>query len=308
MKNNGVGMEVTSSAHERLAERLVKIIVRLNAGERLSPKQLAQEFKTHPRTIQRDFERLEITELPIIRDEQTKKFYLNPIAMGNYGVRDMVNFAQLSGVQKLYPKLNVPFLRDLLDKGKPPIYSAKGYAFEDSSLFEDHFKKFNEAIQQKKQIQFLYKDLIRNVKPYRVIHHHGNWYLAAVEQDDLKTYRLSRICNIGFPQDIIFEQDPEILQRLEDEDSIWFGLEKMEVVLSVQPEVAMHFSQRALLPEQQVIKQLEDGGLLVSSQITHYQQILPLVRYWIPHVKIVNPVGLQGELEAELKGYLEGEV
>ncbi len=112
----GVNMKTILSTHERLAERLVKIIVKLNSGEKLSIQDLAQEFKTHPRTIQRDFERLEITDLPIVRDEETKKIYLKPIALGNYGVHDIVHFAHLSGIQKLYPKLNVPFLRGLLDQ------------------------------------------------------------------------------------------------------------------------------------------------------------------------------------------------
>ncbi|MGB9039987.1 MAG: HTH domain-containing protein, partial [Acinetobacter calcoaceticus] len=48
-------MKMILSTHERLAERLVKIIVKLNSGEKLSIQDLAQEFKTHPRTIQRDF-------------------------------------------------------------------------------------------------------------------------------------------------------------------------------------------------------------------------------------------------------------
>ena len=69
-------------------------------------------------------------------------------------------------------------------------------------------------------------------------------------------------------------------------------------------DVALHFKQRQLLPEQLVIKALDDGGLLISSRITHITQILPLVRYWIPHLKIVNPESLQQQLEAELKGYL----
>ncbi|MDC4644019.1 helix-turn-helix transcriptional regulator [Acinetobacter baumannii] len=297
-------MEGSLSTHERLAERLVKIIVKLNSGEKLSVHELAQEFKTHPRTIQRDFERLEITELPLVRDEVTKRVYLNPMALGNYGVQDIIHFAQISGVHKLYPKLNVSFLRGILDQHKRPTYIAKGYSYEDTSLFTEHFKQLNTAIQQRKQIQFLYKNVIRNVLPYRVIHHHGSWYLAATEQEELKTYRLSRISNISISQDHIFEHDADVLQLLDNEDSIWFGLEKTEVVLTVQADVAMHFLQRALLPEQQVIKQLEDGGLLISSQISHYQQILPLVRYWIPHVKIVNPVELQEELEGELRGYL----
>lgn len=35
-------------------------------------------------------------------------------------------------------------------------------------------------------------------------------------------------------------------------------------------------------------------------------QVLPIVRYWIPHSRVISPEGWQGELEAELKSYLEG--
>jgi len=34
--------------------------------------------------------------------------------------------------------------------------------------------------------------------------------------------------------------------------------------------------------------------------------VLPIVRYWIPHIRIISPEGLQEELEAELLGYLSG--
>jgi hypothetical protein len=74
--------------------------------------------------------------------------------------------------------------------------------------------------------------------------------------------------------------------------------------LTVHPQVALHFKQRQLLPEQHIIKELDDGGLLISSKVVNALQILPLVRYWIPHVRIVKPAELQDELEEELKGYV----
>lgn len=301
----GVNMKTILSTHERLAERLVKIIVKLNSGEKLSIQDLAQEFKTHPRTIQRDFERLEITDLPIVRDEETKKIYLKPIALGNYGVHDIVHFAHLSGIQKLYPKLNVPFLRGLLDQKNPQTFSAKGYTFEDTTLFTENFQQLDNAIKQGKQIHFFYKNVIRYVHPYKMIHHHGTWYLAATEQGKLKTYRLSNIRDLIILHDHIFEHNSEILQLLDTEDSIWFGSEKTEVILTVSPDVAIYFLQRILFPEQKIIKKLDDGALLISCRINHFQQLLPLVRYWIPHIKIVNPEPLQGRLEYELKKYLD---
>ena len=49
---------------------------------------------------------------------------------------------------------------------------------------------------------------------------------------------------------------------------------------------------------------LEDGEILVSGLIAHPNQILPVVRYWIPYVRVISPEGLQAELDAQLKGYL----
>jgi hypothetical protein len=66
---------------------------------------------------------------------------------------------------------------------------------------------------------------------------------------------------------------------------VWSG--KSEVILKVHADVVLHFMQRQLLPEQELVKTLEDGGILVSSKISHAMQLLPLVRYWIPHVEII---------------------
>jgi predicted DNA-binding transcriptional regulator YafY len=129
--------------------------------------------------------------------------------------------------------------------------------------------------------------------------------LAAVRKGVLRAYRLSRIELSPHPHELLgFKPDSTILTQLEDEESIWFGQEKQEIILTVHADVALHFQQRPLLPEQQVIKKLDDGGLLLSSRITHHTQILPLVRYWIPHLKIVSPEGLQDEMELRLKEYL----
>jgi hypothetical protein len=77
-------------------------------------------------------------------------------------------------------------------------------------------------------------------------------------------------------------------------------------VLKVSAQVAVYFRRRPLIAQQKIVKELEDGGLIVSGKFAHPNQILPIVRYWIPHVFIVSPEGWQKELEAELQGYLEG--
>ena len=292
--------EEKSSKNETLANRLIDILMRLNSGEKLTINQLSENHDAHPKTIRRDLVRLESCNLPIQKDG--KYFYLDPIYLGKLKLKDIQSFARISGIRHLYPNLDVSFIRELLDSR---VYDAKGYFVEDASQFKTLFEVFAEAIRRHQQIGFLYKSEPRVVEPYKLLHHHGCWYLAAVRKNILRAYRLSRIELSPHPHELLsFKPDSIILTQLEDEESIWFGQEKQEIILTVHADVALHFQQRPLLPEQQVIKKLDDGGLLLSSRITHHTQLLPLVRYWIPHLKIVSPEGLQDEMKLSLKEYL----
>lgn len=296
-------------AHERLAERLANIITRLNRGEYLDPNELTLDFGVTKKTIQRDIERLSIAGLPLVIDEKTKKFHLGTNYVGKISPQDIQNFAQLSGVTGLYPNLDLSFLRELLDSRSSEVYAAKGYFFENTTHFSDLFKLIREAIQDRKQITYQYNSKLRTVQPYKLIHHHGSWYLAAVRNDQLqlRAYRLSRIGKDSQIQHHLgqFEPDIEILKQLKNEESIWFGKEKKEIVLSVHHLAAEHFEQRQLFPEQQIMKKNDDGSLIISSRIAHQDQIKSLIRFWIPHVKVISPVELQQSVENDLKSYLE---
>ncbi|RZG72455.1 helix-turn-helix transcriptional regulator [Acinetobacter sp. WCHAc060025] len=297
-------MKRDDSTHERLADRLANILTKLNMGCQLSIQELVSEFGVSSRTISRDFDRIN-AYLPLQRDIENKKYYLDSNYLGKITPKDIRNFAQLSGISHLYPSLDITFLRELLDSRSQQIYSAKGYAFEDVSQFKALFKTVGKAIQEHSQIGFLYKGEPRLVQPYRLIHHHGSWYLAAVRKDQLRTYRISHIQLMNSPHEYsTFVPDPKIVKLVENDDSIWFGQDKQEVILSIDRQIAFYFIQRSILPEQQIVKELEDGGLLVSSKINHDMQLLPLIRFWIPHIKIVNPERLQQELEIGLKEYL----
>ncbi len=41
------------------------------------------------------------------------------------------------------------------------------------------------------------------------------------------------------------------------------------------------------------------------AKVDHENQVLPIVRYWIPHIRIMSPEGLQKDLQKELRKYLE---
>lgn len=233
-----------TNKNEALANRLAGILTRLNSGEKLNPNALAQEYDTHPKTIRRDFGRFESCNLPIQKEGQS--YFLDTKYLGRLIFIDIQSFAKLSGILHLYPGLDVSFLGELLDSRTNTIYDAKGYFFEDATQFKKLFKMFGEAIQKHQQVWFLYKDEPRVVEPYKLVHHHGCWYLAAVRKEQLRAYRLSRISLSHNQHELLsFTPDPQILKQLENEESIWFGQEKFEVVLtahSVLPHISSNVS------------------------------------------------------------------
>ena len=118
-------MQHGDSIHERLADRLANILTKLNMGYQLSIKELASEFGVSTRTISRDFDRLN-TYLPLLQDNETKRYYLESNYLGKIAPKDIRNFAQLSGIGHLYPSLDMSFLRELLDSRSHQIYNVKG--------------------------------------------------------------------------------------------------------------------------------------------------------------------------------------
>ena len=299
-------MAKNSERSEKLADRLATMLVMLDNGESLNLKELAIKFEVSERTLARDISRLKSAKLDLglVSDLEGEQKYRTTNKV--FKLKDIQKFAKISGAYGVYPELKPSFLKKLLADDQQGVYEAKGYAYEDASKLEKLLAMLSEAIEKNQQIGFLYNAEPRVVEPYRLIHHHGSWYLAAVRKGKLLTYRVSRITRSYQQHELsTFKPNPDILKQLEDEDSIWFGREKSEVILKVHADVVLHFMQRQLFPEQELVKTLEDGGILVSSKISHAMQLLPLIRYWIPHVEIISPEHLQNELEVGLKGYLE---
>lgn len=287
-------------SHDTVATRLAQILNKLNSGERLHVEILSEEFGVTIRTIQRDInERLLF--LPIKKEDGT--YFLEEHYLGKLNFSDMQNFAILSGIRELYPSLEDDFLKKILDDNINQVYMIKGHNYEDLSTKSEIFSELESSILKHTEVEFIYKEKSRVIKPYKLINSKGIWYLAGVEADTLKIFSLSKIVSLSSTK-TTFKVETSIMQSIKNEETIWFNSKKIEVVLRVEKEVSSYFTRRNILPNQNIVKELEDGGLLVSSKVAFDEEILKLVRYWIPHVEIVSPTYLQEKLVSGLRGYL----
>jgi predicted DNA-binding transcriptional regulator YafY len=186
-------MAKNSERSEKLADRLATMLVMLDNGESLNLKELAIKFEVSERTLARDISRLKSAKLDLglVSDLEGEQKYRTTNKV--FKLKDIQKFAKISGAYGVYPELKPSFLKKLLADDQQGVYEAKGYAYEDASKLEKLLAMLSEAIEKNQQIAFLYNGEPRVVEPYRLIHHHGSWYLAAVRKGKLLTYRVSRI-------------------------------------------------------------------------------------------------------------------
>lgn len=295
-----------TGSHDTLVYRLSQILIQLNQGEKLDPKSLAEEFGVNLRTIQRDLN-VRFAYLPLIKEHGL--YSIDPAFLGKIGIKDVRRFAELAGVKGLFPKFSNEFLRDIFDNRIQQTLLIKGHSYEVMEGKEGLFKALEEAISKHTIISFNYRGKSASkehtsIHPYKLINNKGIWYLAAKERGKLKTFSFTKISNLTTSKQT-FESDPSVDEMLSQEDGIWVSEEKIEVVLKVSHEVTGYFNRRKLIANQIIEKELEDGSLIISAKVGHPDQILPIVRYWIPHLKIISPESMQLNLESDLRSYLE---
>lgn len=296
---------MTTASHDTLVVRLAHILMKLNRGESLNPQALAEEFGVNLRTVQRDLNE-RFAYLPLIKAEN--RYHLDPAFLGKLSPRDIERFAGLAGVRGLFPCLSDDFMRDIFDTRIQSVLLVKGQHYEDLAGKEGLFRLLRQAIVGNRMVSFFYRKdgggkLYNGIEPYKMVNNKGIWYLAGKDGGKLKTFSFSKIERLTVSDDT-FPPDPTVDKTLADEDGIWLGADKKEIVLKITKEVAGYFKRRKLIANQVIEKELEDGGLIVSAKVGHPNQVLPIVRYWIPHIRVISPEGLQTEMEDEIRAYL----
>lgn len=291
--------------HDTLVIRLAQMLVKLNEGQKLDPYKLADEFNVNLRTIQRDLNE-RFSYLPLQKIDGC--YALDPAFLGKLSTKDIHRFASLAGIQGLFPSLDSHFLRDIFDKTMESAFLVRGHHYEDLRGKEKLFQHLEEAILATTTLNFEYRKLdstvksYQSVQPYRLVNQKGIWYLAAVDAGKLKTFAFTQLQTVQKTGQT-FQPDTGIHEQIDTDEGVWLSEDKKEVVLKISPEVAGYFMRRKLIANQIIEKELEDGGLIVSAKVGHVNQILPIVRYWIPHVRIISPEGLQEKLVYELSHF-----
>lgn len=284
--------------YDKLQVRLAHIIMKLNNAERFTLKELKNEFGISERTARRDMERLSF--LPIERENGY--YFIHPSTMGNLSFKDIQKFATLCGVKPLFPSLENSFIAELLNDKINQAYLIKPQGFPRANVDRVIFETLSTAIISNQKIHCDYHDKARILNPYKLINNNGIWYLLADEAGKLKNFTLDKITNLRIG-DETFEPNATFIEKISSNNSNWFSHDSIEVVLEIQPEAAPYFLRKESLPNKKILSQ-DERALRISTQISYDDEILKVVKYWLPFIRIVSPTYLHEKLIQTLKDYI----
>ena len=170
------------------------------------------------------------------------------------------------------------------------------------------------AILHDRRCRFDYRDkegtlTHRSVAPVKLLSDRGSWYLIAwdIDKEAQRNFRLERIRNLKIT-DEARGLDTDLLHALESVRDPWSDIhaEVQPILLHADSYATPYLKDMPLHPSQQLEEPHSDGGALFSYRVTHMMELIPRIKSWIPHLRILEPEEWHIHLSDELKGYLDG--
>jgi predicted DNA-binding transcriptional regulator YafY len=298
--------------YDKTLTRLIGFLTKLSDNERPTTKELAQEYGVTMRTIQNDINRL-ITSFPITKDMEGR-FVFEP----GYSLKQTI----LKDDELIFLSLALDQFTDVedIDNVKDRIYKKivsrqlespffiRYEHLEDLEVDSPLIASLESYIQSREIVQIEFTNKTVELELYKIAAFWGFWYLFAKDLSDekTKTFKLSKIKKIiplGKTHKTSSEKIKAILNKAHS--AFYDDGNSFTVLVKVQKEVAEFFQAREFIPSQKIEKELPDGSLHVSFEVSHDEDVDNLIKAWLPHVEVLEPLRFREKLKKELTEYLQ---
>jgi len=296
--------------YDKILTRLMVVLSRLNDGEALSVKELAEEFNVSTKTLQRDFN-LRLSAFPVYQDKQKWKmqegFRVEKTkSIEEQLVLDIVE-KMTDGIGGKFATTSHKLLSKIKNEDFNPIYTKLN--IEDIGDRFDDIQTIEKAIKDKLELACNYINDREGsfraiVRPLKIANYDGFWYLAALRDGTVQKFYIKTLSNIQLTAKT-FTVDENIEELLKNSINIWFksNIEPFEVKIYAD-EVATKYFKRRALPTQKIETIAQDGTMEFVVKITDEMEIIPLVKYWLPHLRVLEPLWIQELIDEDLEVYL----
>ena len=296
--------------YDKILSRLTFILSKLNQGEQLLPKDLSEEFGVSLRTIQRDFKE-RLRNFPLYYKDKSWRMDSDFKIDKALSMKDTITLNILEEFSKsLGDQFHIrssTIISKLKNRKYSPIFTKLD--MEDISGEYESMIAFEEVILSKTQIRIRYKTdkKISEVKinPIKIVNFEGLWYLVATDENNkLKSYYLKNTALLKIYKST-FTISKKVESILDNAISIWFSdNEPFEVIMEIDNHVAKFFKQKPISNTQKILEE-DDTKITISVMATSDFEIIPIIKSWIPFIKVISPQRIQNSVKEEAKKFLE---
>lgn len=299
-------MEKKDSKKDKQIARFLNMYGILSRGGALNPKELIKDFGVSMKTFERDKKAMQIYfDIRLIKGkDKLWRIERGLHEDGALSFGDIKRFAKTSGIAGLYPRLDDSMIADAISPETSQIYDIKGTPNEEISKLKGTFDDLGAAINEHYEISFWYKEKERLVKPYKLVNNDGVWYLLADEKRKIKHFALSKISKLKVLHNEEFTPSKSVLASIENSELKWYNQSSQKAQILILPVARPYFERKKAFGEFIKLKDNEEG-ILVEIEFAFDDELLNLVKAWIPYVKIIEPKSLNAKLKELLKGYIK---
>ncbi len=303
---------MAESKKDKFFARVLLITQMLKERKMMTLDELAEEFGVSDRTIRRDIERMHFFPIEI-RDA---KVYLDDY----YDITSptlceeelLIAELALNAIHGISQETDKK-LHSIRAKLTNPLYfnpyNVKKEGFEEIDMDSELLNKIEDAITKRNTSKVTSNGVSSVIYPYKVTAFDGIWYLLARDTEDskIKTYLISQIEEFRASSKVFSTNYTDIDAVLENVHTAWFeDGNSFEVKVRVKQEIAHYFKLKKHLTSQEILKENNDGSLVVSFTVSTDEDVDNLIKAWLPHIEVISPTRFRKKLLGELEAYIKG--
>ena len=121
-------------------------------------------------------------------------------------------------------------------------------------------------------------------------------------------YRIGNIMEIETGD--IFEIDVEIhdfISHIQTPFSVYsknYREHLVRILVEVDKSKAHFFESKLFLASQKLEQVLDNGNIILSYTVTKEQELEELIKKWLPHMRVIEPLSLDEKIKSDIKRYL----
>ena len=292
-----------------------------------SDTEIQEKLGTSQRNLQRYLKRLDEKYEEIGTEVINRKTYYKVIKISDIVHKFLASSNDMSWLIQLMAESDKRIFSELEEETKERLKNVLSrekdvFLYQNSpfEVFEDEeskqiFRDLKSAVKNNeyRNIDYEYNNFVsfKEVNCLKMIFMENNWYVAiATKEDTILFLRISFIKSVKYTnknsyQPTQIKQYREFFETFQNPMTL-YGQPIQKAVILASPKVAKYFKadMKKLLTSQQFVAKREDGSVEFTLDYTQPMEILPLIKKWLPDLKIVSPQSLEDKLRADLKSYL----